>query len=121
MGSNKISRPYNIPIQISGYSDRGFIVIQNISNNRSVIQQKRCPQIVPMHSFLRFLNIQWRTSTCVIFHIIICNHVLDPNGSVMVSFQRYLGLPTLLRPLGVYDRNCLGNLSGSILSTCFFH
>jgi hypothetical protein len=50
--------------------------------------------------------------------IIICNHVLDPSGSVTVSSQHFLGLPRLLRPLWACDRICLGNLSGSILSTC---
>jgi hypothetical protein len=61
------------------------------------------------------------TVIIIIYYIIIIwNHVLDPNGSVMVSFQRFLGLPRLLRPLAAYDKIWLGSLSGSTHSTCYF-
>ncbi|KAJ4433922.1 hypothetical protein ANN_16236 [Periplaneta americana] len=57
----------------------------------------------------------------IILILIISLQVLDPNGSVTVSCQRFLGLPKFLRPLGTYDKICLGHLERSILLTCVCH
>jgi hypothetical protein len=42
---------------------------------------------------------KFQTNSDIIIIIIICNHVLDPNGSVTVSLKRFLDLLRLLRPL----------------------
>jgi hypothetical protein len=51
---------------------------------------------------------------CRIIIIIICNHVLDPNGSVTVFLQRFMGLPKRLWPLGAFFR-------GPFSQHFFFH